>query len=157
MLFRSRRAVEIVSSTAGSDNDKTKLTYDDNELSEWISDGKLENAWITYKFAKPEMIDQVVLKLVGWRTQQYPLKITIDDKVVYAGTTRRSLGYVTIPFASTLGKTLKIELTGTASNRDAFGNIIEITGIPDPNSAANKGGATKLGIVEAEFYSSTLK
>jgi hypothetical protein len=26
------------------------------------------------------MIDQVVLKLVGWRTQTYPLKISVDDK-----------------------------------------------------------------------------
>ncbi len=48
----------------------------------------------------------------------------------------------------------KIELAGEATNRDALGNIIEITGAPDPNSAANRGGATKLGIVEAEFYRS---
>ena len=59
---------------------------------------------------------------------------------------------MTLNFPPTTGKTIKIELTGTAHNRDALGNIIEITGTADPNSSANKGGATKLGIVEAEFY-----
>ena len=41
---------------------------------------------------------------------------------------------------------------GTASNIDASGKLIEITGAPDPQSAANKGGKSILGIVEAEFY-----
>ena len=147
-----RRALEAVNFTAGSNAETARNTLDDNELSDWSSDGKPENAWIKYQLARPEVIDQVVLKLVGWRTQTYPLKITIDDKVVYTGTTSRSLGYVTIKFAPVTGKSIKIELTGEATNRDALGNIIEITGAADPNSAANRGGSTKLGIVEAEFY-----
>jgi hypothetical protein len=93
------------------------------------------------------------MKLVGWRTQSYPIKISIDDKVVFTGLTSRSLGYVTIKFPPTVGKNVKIELSGEASNRDAFGNIMEITGAPDPKSAANKGGKTTLGIVEVEIYS----
>lgn len=148
----TRTPLEVVNITAGSHSDTARNTIDDNELSDWSSDGKRENAWIRYDLAKPARIDQVVLKLIGWRTQQYPLKVSIDDKVVYTGTTPRSLGYVTINFATAIGKSIKIELTGDASNRDALGNIIEITGIPDPNSQANRGGATKLGIVEAEFY-----
>ncbi|HKX83693.1 MAG TPA: hypothetical protein VJL58_05715, partial [Pyrinomonadaceae bacterium] len=80
----------------------------------------------------------------------------IDEKVVFTGTTPRSLGYVTIGFPATIGRTVKIELSGDASNRDAFGNIIEITGTPDPQSSANRGGKTTLGIVEAEFYSMIL-
>lgn len=148
----TRRALEAVNITAGSNDDKARSTTDDNELSDWTGDGKRENAWIRYDLSKPEQIDQVVLKLVGWRTQMYPLKISIDDKVVFTGTTPRTLGYVTIDFPPATGKSIKIELDGEASNRDALGNIIEITGAPDPNSAANRGGATKLGIVEAEFY-----
>ncbi|MBK6589137.1 MAG: DUF4982 domain-containing protein [Acidobacteria bacterium] len=147
-----RRTLDVASVTAGSENEKAKNSLDDNELTDWISDGKKEKAWIAYEFAKPETIDQAVLKLVGWRTQSYPIKITVDGKVVYTGTTLRSLGYVTIGFPPTVGRSLKIELSGEASNRDAFGNIIEIGGTPDANSAAAKGGATKLGIVEAEFY-----
>jgi hypothetical protein len=147
-----RTPIEAVNITAGSNIDTARNTTDDNELSDWSSDGKSENAWIRYELAKAETIDQVVLKLVGWRTQTYPLKITVDDKVVYTRTTPRSLGYVTINFAAVTGKSIKIELAGEATNRDALGNIIEITGAADPNSAANRGGATKLGIVEAEFY-----
>ena len=151
---QTRRPLEAVTVTAGSNNEIARNTTDDNELSDWASDGKPENAWIRFDLAKPEMIDQVVLKLIGWRTQQYPLKISVDDRVVYTGTTPRTLGYVTIGFPSVTAKTIKIELAGEATNRDALGNIIEITGAPDPNSAANRGGATKLGIVEAEFYQS---
>ncbi|PYS98260.1 MAG: beta-galactosidase [Acidobacteria bacterium] len=151
--FRTtRRALDAINIIAGSNTDTARNTVDDNELSDWSSDGKPANAWIKYELAKPETIDQVVLKLIGWRTQTYPLKITVDDRVVYAGTTSRSLGYVTIKFPPVIGKSIRIELTGEATNRDALGNIIEITGAADPNSAANRGGATKLGIVEAEFY-----
>lgn len=147
-----RETLEAVDVTAGSNAATARNTTDDNELSDWSSDGKPENAWIRYEFSKPETINQVVLKLIGWRTQMYPIKISVDDKVVFTGTTPRSLGYVTISFAPVTGKSIKIELAGDATNRDALGNIIEITGAPDPNSAANRGGATKLGIVEAEFY-----
>ena len=153
----TRRTLDVATVTAGSENDKAKNSLDDNELTEWLSDGKPGTGWIQYDLAKAESIDQVVLKLVGWRTQSYPIKISIDGKVVWTGITARSLGYVTLSFPPTVGKSIRIELTGNATNRDAFGNIIEITGIPDPNSAANKGGATKLGIVEAEFYSRILK
>ncbi len=148
----TRRTLEAANITAGSNTDTARNTTDDNELSDWSSDGKRETAWIRYDLAQSEKIDQVVLKLIGWRTQQYPLKISIDDKVVYTGTTPRTLGYVTINFPAVTGRSIKIELTGEATNRDALGNIIEITGAPDPNSQANRGGATKLGIVEAEFY-----
>ncbi len=148
----SRRSLLAVNIVAGSDTEKARNTIDDNELSDWSSDGKRENAWIRYEFAQPETIDQVSLKLMGWRTLQYPLKISVDDKVVFTGTTQRSLGYVTISFPRTTGKSIKIELSGEAANRDALGNIIEITGTADPNSQADRGGATKLGIVEAEFF-----
>jgi hypothetical protein len=147
-----RRSLDVANVSAGSGGDKAANTIDDNELSDWSSDGKAENAWVKYELAKPEAIDQVVLKLMGWRTLQYPLKISVDDKVVFMGTTPRSLGYVTLTFPPVTGKSIKIELAGEAANRDALGNIIEITGTADPNSQANRGGASKLGIVEAEFY-----
>jgi hypothetical protein len=65
---------------------------------------------------------------------------------------------VTLSFPPTAGKSVRIELIGNASSRDAFGNIVEIPGTPDAQSAAGKGGAKNtLGIVEAEFYSPDLK
>ena len=147
-----RQPIEIANFASGSNSDTAQNSFDDNEATDWTSDGKKETAWIKYDLAKTANVNQVVLKLVGWRTQSYPLKISVDDKVVYTGNTARSLGYVTINFAPTNGKSVKIELTGDASNRDAFGNIVEIGGTPDPQSAANKGGKTILGIVEAEIY-----
>jgi hypothetical protein len=148
-----RQNIEIANVTAGSNSDKANNSLDDNELSEWKSDGKAENAWIKYEFAESKSINQVVLKLVGWRTQSYPIQILVDDKQVFLGNTPRTLGYVTLSFPATSGKSVTIKLNGEASNRDAFGNIVEIAGTPDPTSSASGGGKGVLGIVEAEFYS----
>lgn len=148
----SRQTIDIADVTAGSNTDKAKASFDDDETNDWSSDGQPGTAWIKYELAQPAQVNQIVLKLVGWRTQSYPIRISVDNKVVFSGNTPRSLGYVTFSFPETFAKTVKIELSGEASNRDAFGKIIEITGIPDPQSAANKGGAKILGIVEAEIY-----
>ena len=56
-------------------------------------------------------------------------------------------------FPPVVGRSLKVQLTGSASNRDAFGNIIEIPGTPDPQSSAGKGGTkSTLSIIEIEVY-----
>jgi beta-galactosidase len=148
----SRRFIEIAGLSAGSNAEKAKNSFDDNEMTDWTSDGKAENAWIKYDLAETANISQVVLKLVGWRTNSYPVQISVDDRVVFTGNSPRSLGYVTFTFPPAAGKSVKIELTGNASNRDAFGNIIEVQGTPDKTSSADKGGKNMLGIVEAEIY-----
>jgi beta-galactosidase len=149
----TRQFLEIANISAGSNAEKAKNSFDDNETTDWTSDGKAENAWIKYDLAETANINQVVLKLVGWRTNSYPVQISVDGRVVFTGNSPRSLGYVTFTFPPVQGKSVKIELTGNASNRDAFGNIIEIPGTPDAQSAAGKGGTKNaLGIVEAEIY-----
>ncbi len=149
----SRTPVRVARVSAGANADKAAATFDDDETTEWASDGKIENGWITYELERPARVSEVVLKLRGWRTQSYPVRVLLDDKVVFEGATPRSLGYVTLAFPPVTGRTLKIELTGSASNRDAFGNIIEIPGTPDPQSSAGKGGARgTLGIIELEIY-----
>lgn len=151
----SRFSVQVAGVTSGSNSEKAKNTFDDDEMTSWSSDGKAGTAWIKYDFFKPENVSQVVLKLVGWRTQSYPVRILVDNKVVFTGQTPRSLGYVTINFPNTVGKSVKIELNGEASNRDAFGNITEITGQPDPKSDADKGSKNRLALVEAESYATS--
>jgi beta-galactosidase len=152
-LIPTRRAVLIAGATAGANADRSSKSYDDDETTDWSNDGNRSTGWIKYDFAKPATVSEVTLKLAGWRTQSYPIRITVDGKEVFAGQTPRSLGYVTIQFAPIAGRSLKIELTGSASNRDAFGNIIEIPGTPDPQSAAGRKPSTgTLGIVEAEIY-----
>jgi hypothetical protein len=87
---------------------------------------------------------------VAWYRKRFKLPPGSDGR---NGNTPRSLGYVTFTFPPVTGSSLKVELTGGASDRDAFGNIVEIPGTPDPQSAAGKGGAKNtLGIVEPEIY-----
>ncbi|HEY6186754.1 MAG TPA: DUF4982 domain-containing protein [Pyrinomonadaceae bacterium] len=149
----SRRAVRIARVTAGANEAQAARSFDDDETTEWSSDGKMTNGWISYDFEQPSRISEVTMKLSGWRTQSYPVRILVDDKIVFAGDTSRSLGYVTFAFPPVTGRSVRVELTGSASNRDAFGNIIEIPGTPDPQSSAGKGGAkTTLSIIEVEIY-----
>ncbi len=149
----TRRAIDVAKASAGSNSEKVAATFDDDGTTDWSSDGTLKSAWIKNEFSRPGIVSEVVLKLVAWRTQSYPVRIWVDDKVVFTGTTERSLGYVTIGFKPTSGKSLKIDLVGAANNRDAYGNIIEIPGTPDPNSAADrKTNKDLLGIVEIEIY-----
>ena len=119
--FRStRRTLDVVDITAGSNADTARNTTDDNELSDWSSDGEPNKAWIRYELAQPQMVDQVVLKLIGWRTQTYPLEISIDDKVVYTGTTMRSLGYVTISFPPKFKVTIEPGTLPEPNGEDVF-------------------------------------
>lgn len=149
----SRKTVAIERATAGSNETRAAQSFDDDETTDWASDGDLSHGWIKYDFKQPATVGEVTLKLSGWRTQSYPVRILAGDRVVFEGSTPRSLGYVTFSFPPVTTASLRVELTGGASNRDAFGNIVEIPGTPDPQSAAGKGGAKNtLSIVEIEIY-----
>ncbi len=149
-----RKTHKIARVVAGANEDKAEWSYDDNELSEWTNDGKMSTAWITYELEEASLINELVLKLSGWRRTTYPIDILIDGKKVWSGETPRSLGYVTIPFATTKGKQVTIKLTGTGTEEDAFQNVIEITGkveldgFRDPEDKDTRG---QLRIVEAEI------
>lgn len=149
----TRKPVTIASATTGVNEDKAIKSFDDDETTDWTSDGNLSTAWIKYNFAQASNINEVTLKLAGWRTVSYPIRIKVDDKIVFEGITPRSLGYVSFSFAPVSGKSLTVELMANPTNRDAFGNIVEIQGTPDPNSAAGKTtGKATLSIIEMEIY-----
>jgi beta-galactosidase len=148
-LRLTRQPVQIASATAGAATETANQSFDDNETTEWKSDGKLSNGWIKYEFARPANVSEVTLKLANWRTRSYPIRITVDDKIAFLGETPRSLGYVTLTFAPVTGRTLKIELTGRPKDIDAFGQIIEVTGTKDTGDAEEK---ATLSIVEIEIY-----
>jgi len=147
----SRQSVEIEKVEAGSNNAKAKLSFDDNELSDWQSEGDISKSYITYTLRKETFISEVEMKLVSWRNKSYPIKISVGDKIVYQGMTPKTLGYFSIPFlVPAKSKTVKVELMGDVAEKDAFGGVVEITGKKELKE--DKKVNRSLGIVEIEFY-----
>ena len=152
-----KRTVSIVSATAGANASEVKSSWDDNELSEWKNDGKLSTAWITYELSEAAAIDEINLKLTGWRQRSYPLEVYADDQLVWKGNTDKSLGYISLFIDKPVkAKTYTIRQTGTATDKDAFGQVTELAGGPateldlykTPGSEKVKG---ELRIVEVDF------
>lgn len=152
----SRKTLTISGVKAAVNQEKAAQSYDDNELTEWSNDGKIATGWIQYQFTKKTTVDEVCLKLTGWRSRSYPLEILVDDKIVWKGETARSLGYITLSFKPAKGKTLTIRLTGSGKEQDAFQNMVELNGnkeldgFRDPKGMNNSG---QLRIIETELYS----
>ena len=151
----SRIAINPASVEAGANQDRAVNSYDDNELSEWTNDGRVSTGWIKYNLEREAELSAVCVKLSGWRMRSYPIKVYVDDKEVWSGETQRSLGYVTLEFEPTQGKSVTIKLVGENTENDEFGSIVELAGhieldlYRDPN-ARNATG--QLRIVEIEFY-----
>ena len=151
------REISIVSVKAGCNDNIASDSYDDNELSEWKNDGRLSTAWITYKLAKKTVVDDVCIKLTGWRLRSYPLEIYAGKKLIWSGETSRSLGYIHLkPTASVKTDEITIRLKGAGKDEDAFGGIVEVA---EPAAGeldlfkAKDGDKNKneLRIVEVEF------
>jgi beta-galactosidase len=148
-----RKPLQIMSAKAGASSDKAAQSYDDNEDTGWSNGDDRKSGWIQYELAQPAKVSELTLKMAGWREKSYPIRITVDGKEVWIGSTPPSLGYITIPMKPTTGKNVGIELTGAAVNRDAFGNITELE---NPANAATGGSTAKgnLNIIEVEIYES---
>jgi beta-galactosidase len=150
------RTLKLASISAGSDAGDAQKSHDDNEGSTWASDGNPKNAWIEYVFEKPESPTLLSLRLTGWRLRSYPLRVTLDGKVVFEGLTPRTLGYVNLPLQVATGTHLRIALTGPTEDRDAFGKIVEVKAGQDNRVAQSVGADAvppgwRLGIVEADI------
>ena len=124
--------------------------------SEWKNDGRLSTAWITYRLAKKAVIDDICLKLTGWRMRSYPIEIYEGKRLVWSGETPRSLGYVHLKVVPRQTQEITIRLRGAGKDEDAFGGIVEVAqptaGELDLYKA--KGGdeaRSELRIVEVEF------
>jgi beta-galactosidase len=149
-----RTPIKPAETLAGSNATAVNLAQDDDEATHWSSDGQLANAWIEWRLDHPQAVNEVELKLIGWRLRSYPLRITMDGVVVYEGVADKTLGYVTLPLKPVKGSRLRMTLTGPTVDRDAFGKIVEITGaragMDTGAEQVSTGGA--LGIVEASLY-----
>ena len=149
-VVATRKAVQIVSATAGANTGQAGQAFDDNEATGWKNDGKRATGWIEMKLERPATVSEVELKLGGWRSKSYPLRISVDGKQVYSGKTPKSLGYVTLPVRPTRGTNLRIELMGAVDESDGFG-MVEITG-KKLQDTADHGARGTLEIIEVEVY-----
>lgn len=151
------RGIEIVSAKAGYDSEYAVRSYDDNELSEWKNDGRLSTAWITYKLAKKTVVDDICLKLTGWRLRSYPIEVYAGKHLIWSGETERSLGYIHLtPTKRVKTNEITIRLKGAGKDKDAFGGITElaqpVAGELDLFKARDGGNTrNELRIVEIEF------
>ncbi len=121
------RGVNIISAKAGYDSEHAYRSFDDNELSEWKNDGRLSTAWITYRLERKTVIDDICLKITGWRLRSYPLEVYAGKTLIWSGNTERSLGYVHLtPTKRVNTDEITIRLKGAGKDEDAFGGITEV-------------------------------
>jgi beta-galactosidase len=154
----TRTSVGVASSTAGAHADSSFASYDDNELSDWINDGKLSTAWIEYRLEREATISEIVVKLNNFRSRVYPLLVTVDGKEAFNGTTQTTLGYYTIQCKPQTGRVVRIQLRdATAGNGQNMGTEVNGKKLDDGvarNDATSKG---TLSIIEVEIYEALKK
>jgi hypothetical protein len=146
---QSRFPIAVASLAAGSNAADAALSQDDDDYTAWSSDEALENAWIEYVFAAPETPGQMDIKLANFRTERYPLRITLDGATVWEGLTPVNFGYFTADLKAATGTHLRIALTGPPVR--AVDRIAELNAAAPPKPAPP---AVKpvLSIAETEIY-----
>jgi hypothetical protein len=90
----------------------------------------------------------------NFASRTYPIRILVDDKEAFRGTTYRSQGYCTLALKPTFGKIVTIQLFNPNSGKDETSISVELGGKKlDDGVARNDGGAKEtLSIIEAEIY-----
>ena len=152
----TKRAIPIVSATAGVHQEEAANSFDDNELSEWKNDGRPSTAWISYRLERKARIDEVCMKLTGWRMRSYPIEIYADEELIWSGNTPKSLGYIHLAVKPVVSDRITIRLQGASEESDQFGQIVEVAA-PAARELdlfkAKNGDKTnhELRIVEVEF------
>ncbi len=143
-----RKQIDVASAEAGNGN--PKLSYDDTENTTWESEGELTNAWVKYTLKEKTKIDEVCMKLSGFRSTSYPLIIYADGKKVWEGWTPKTLGYVHLPLKDApAAKEYHIRMVGKSTTKDAFGDVQELDSRNNDKALTGKGASLK--IVEIEF------
>ncbi|MGZ5189607.1 MAG: glycoside hydrolase family 2 protein [Flavisolibacter sp.] len=157
-FIMKRIAIPIVKATAGANADTAYASFDDNELTDWVNDGNLSTAWIEYELERESLVTEVTLKLNNFRSRTYPLRITVDGNEVFADTTYRSLGYVTLVCKPQRGKKVKIQLY-TPSKDAADNQMVEVSGkkLDDGVVRDDSKAKGRLSIIEAEIYEAVKK
>lgn len=149
-----KETIDITGAVAGVNQEDAQKTFDDDETTEWKSDGKPENAWITYLFTEKEKVDEITVKLTGWRVKMYPLAIFAGKKKVWEGYTYASLGYVHIKIDKPVkAKDITIRMMGDAKSKTQLSDTKELAGgkASTLDFIGIKKGKPVLRIVEIDF------
>lgn len=150
---QTKTGVKVISAKTDVNQDNVRLAFDDNELSEW----KGGHA-ITFTLERPAAVDDVCLKLAGWRNNRYPLEVYAGDSLVWKGVTPTSLGYVHLEITAPVkSDTFTIRIAD--SSEPTQGNAKDTDVVPTElgGGQANELDRTtsrstqSLRIVEAEF------
>lgn len=139
---------------AGSVQEDAVKSCDDTESSEWKSDGKAENAWITYGFDGKQRVDEIAIKLTGWRNKSYPLAIYAGKKLVWQGWTYPTLGYCHLRIDKPVNaSSLTIRMTAPDRSKEETGDTKELAGGKANNldRVGRQNGRVTLRIVEVDM------
>ena len=150
-------SVGIKGIKAGSNQQDAQRSCDDNELTEWKSDGERQSAWVTYQLERKAAISEVTLKLTGWRQKCYPLEVYAGKQKVWEGVTPATLGYVHLSIAKPVAaKELTIRMVGPVQDSKKFGTVKELAGgvANEMDRMKTAKGKTELRIVEADLLES---
>lgn len=144
-----RKEIAIKSVKAPGEKD-VRMSYDANEASCWESPARLDSAWVTYTLVDKVAIDDVCLKLKGFRGTSYPLAVYADGVKVWEGWTPKSLSYVHLPLKNAPASSeYTIKMLGKSTTKDAFTDIRELDSRNDEKLQTGKGAT--LAIFEIEF------
>lgn len=147
-------SVDIVNAKSGSNTANAARSYDDNELTEWKSDGERSNAWVTYQLSRKAAISEITMKLTGWRQKCYPLEVYAGKKKVWEGITPATLGYVHIAIPQPVAaKELTIKMVAPVQDSKKFGLVKELAGgvANEMDRMKSAKGKTELRIVEVDL------
>ena len=150
--------VEIVGATAGSNAADVAASWDDNERTGWKSEGSLDDAWITYHLGRMATVDEVCVKMSGWRDRRYPLQLFAGGELIYEGELPRSLGYAHISVKPVMTREITLKLRTESEENDAFGQVVELA--DQQNARTGVGGPQRnieLNVIEIEFKENLLQ
>ena len=123
----TKREVPILSAVAGANQEDVQLSYDDNEETAWGNNGQLNTAWITYTLARESQIDDICLKLGGFRRNSYPVEVYAGSALVWQGQTPESLGYIHLKTKPVKTNKITLKLKGSVVDEEAFSEIVELS------------------------------
>ena len=117
----------ISSALAGIDAEHHGITriaedsYDGDVQTRWSSEISLAQAWIEYSLDQPYAIYQIKLQLFNSWIRTYPLKIEVDGKTVFNGSSQltEEYGWNYFSFSPVVGSKVKISMT----SNNSFGDV----------------------------------